>query len=332
LSDRPQVLAALIKASVGAVNAADAPSMRRRSLAEALASDEDRAVVGAPFRAVGETTQLSPAQLDPTGFEAIEDTVAVHDAKAPLPPPQSPPMPPPTAGRRDPNAETFAQQQARLQLERRAQAARSAQAWAAQRPKDGRRTTIPPPTPRTRTPSPANHGRTTGNAGRTTARVGPSIAPTAVNVSSIPVRPASLLRDRLMLAGAVAAASLAAVVIYGSLGAPSPATSAAGSASMAALPAAPPPPAASPAIASAVAAALASTEHRPVESPGVVKPVAEAAAPAAVSPAPHPPAAARVAKGPRPKIAAGNTKQPASANPYDSPASEPLEQLVEERR
>ena len=339
LSDRPQVLAALIKASVPTVNPADAASVRRRSLAEALANNEERAVVGAPIRSVGDKTQLSAGQPDPTGFDAIEDTAAVYEAKAP-------PFPQPAASARaredhsEAEDESYAEQQARLQVERRAQTARSAQAWAVQRPKDGRRATIPPPVPRTGAPVPANArttgnvSRTTGNMGRTTSRVGPSLAPTAMNVSS-PSRPPSSLRDRLLIGVAVGAASIAAVALYGAGGPPTSAPATAASGSMAAMPT----------VAALTAAVSASTSPtpRPAEAlapatagtsaTGIDPKQLPLAAPASAGPALHAAAAARAPKGPRPKITAGgNVKQPVSINPYDSPSAEPLEQLVEERR
>ena len=333
LSDRPQVLAALIKASVGAVNAGDAPFLRRRSLAEALATNKERAVVG-------DKTQHSAGQPDPTGFEAIEDTMAAHEVKAPLPPTRPPPRG--NEERNEAGAESFAQQQARLQVERRVQTARAAQTWSAQRPMDNRRATIPPPMPRASAPTPTNAkratgsgGRTTGNIGRTTSSVGPSLPPTEMNVSSAP-RPPSSLRDRLLLIAAVGAASVAAMALFGSSGAPirsAPATAASGSTAV--LPTAAQP------VAPVSVVVPSRPEPRPVESlpfanPGAgssSSPNAEAAAPVAASPPPHPAAAARAPRGPRPKIGAGgNAKQPASNNPYDSPGVEPLDQLVEERR
>jgi hypothetical protein len=347
LSDRPQVLAALIKASVGAANAADAPSIRRRSLAEALATNEEQAVVGAQVRGVGDKTQLSAGQPDPTGFEAIEDTVHAYEAKPPTHRGHPPPPPRDEDDGELASDESYAQQQARLHAEKRAQTARTAQAWAAQRPKDGRRTTIPPPMPRASTPSPnvartpGKVGHTTGDVGRITSRVGPSIAPTAVSVGSVAPRPPSSIRDRVFLAAAVAAATIAAVAIYGSGAAPTSAPAAASSGSAVALPTAAtavapqaaPTAAALPAAGGSVAIPAGSGgEHRSVEVLPAAKPPVESAAQGPVAPASHAPAAARVAKGPRPKIAGGNAKQSASNNPYDSPASEPLDQLVEERR
>ena len=331
LSDRPQVLAALIRASVSATNRSDAAGARRRSLAEALASNEERAAVGAAGRDISDKTQLSAGQPDPTGFEAIEDTVSVYQAKAP--PPRS------AEAQNEDGAESFAEQQARLQVERRAQTARSAQAWSAQRPKDVRRATIPPPMPRSSEPARADVARRTGNAPRTTgnlrttSRVGPSLAPTALNVSE-PLRPASSFRDRVLLMAAVGAASVAAVAIFGLSGAPlrGPASAASG----APMPTVAPPATALPAVS---AVASSAPEYRPVETLPYATPAKgsgatpadEAPASAAVSP--HQPVAGRAARGPRPKIAAGAAaKQPASSNPYDSAGSDSLEQLVEERR
>jgi hypothetical protein len=341
LSDRPQVLAALIKASVGAANGADASSVRRRALAEALASNEERAVVGAPpVRAAGERTQVSAVAVapDPTGFEAIEDTVAAAEAKVAPPEPVAPPVAAPPNDVRRTTGGSVAAEQKRLEMERRAQTARSAQAWAAQRPKDGRRTTIPPPMPRTMPGPPplnprsmGNAGRTTGSptklsvgAGRTTGKgVAASIAPTAMHVGCTPPRPVSSLRDRLLLVAAVGAASLAVVALYGSTGAPTnaPAAASAASAAPGPAPSATPSPVAS--------AAPAPAEVRSAELPTAAKPAVDAVPPASAGAAARP--APRAARGPRPKVATGGTAK-GDPNPYDPPAVEPIERLVEERR
>jgi hypothetical protein len=372
LSDRPQVLAALIKNTVGG-NGGDPAAMRRRSLADALATTEERAVVGTnTMRGLGERTQLSPGQPDPTGFEALEDTVHARPTKvapaAVQPAPSAAATPAPAQHiaeeRRETNGESVAQQQAPLQNDKRVQTQLAAQAWAAQR-RDGRRMTIPPPMPRSATPPPSSM---IGSAGRTTSRVGPSLAPTSVAVSSSSplVTPSrSSLRDRLILAGTVGAAALAAVALYGSSGSPTSTSAAAAGASANPLPTVatvvPPPPAAltapiaatsAQAIAagSAVGATASSGEHRSVEVLPAAKPAAEAPSPGA-APAlaptapPHAALAARAAKGPRPKLA----KQPLD-NPYDemepgpTPAGaapartaaptgvEPLDRLVDERR
>jgi hypothetical protein len=336
-SDRPQVLAALIKASVGAANGADASSVRRRSLAEALATNEERAVVGASVRAVGERTQVSAiATSDPTGFEAIENTQALGvEPMAPPPPAAAPPH----DGRR--TTGSVAAEQTQLQIERRAQTARSAQAWAAQRPKDARRTTIPPPIPRTMPgPPPANPrsigaaGRTTGSPSKmsprassgTTGKAAASIAPTAMNVGSAPPRPVSSVRDRLLLAAAVGAASLAAVALYGATGSPTAAPAAAASAAATAAPApvasAPPAPVAS--------ATPTPAEARSAETPAAAAPPTEAAPTASAVAAPRP--APRAARGPRPKLAPGAPK--GDPNPYDPPPApaDAIERLVDERR
>jgi hypothetical protein len=338
LSDRPQVLAALIKASVGAANSADAASVRRRSLAEALASNEERAVVGAQVRAVGERTQVSAAATppDPT-FDAIEDTVAVSAATgAPLQPTAPVVSAPSNDGRRTTGGSVAAEQK-RLEMERRAQTARSAQAWAAQRPKDGRRTTIPPPMPRTMPGPPLVNPRSFGNvvrstgsptrmsagagAGRITGKAAAaSIAPTAMNVGSTPPRPISSIRDRLLLAAAVGAASLAAVALYGSTGAP---TNVPAPAASAAAPA--PAPSATPA--AVASAAPAPAEVRSADVPAAAKPTDAVPPASAVAARPAP----RAARGPRPKVATGAAPK-GDPNPYDPPGVEPIERLVEERR
>jgi hypothetical protein len=310
LSDRPQVLAALIK---GTGHPADASSGRRRSLAEALAENEARAVVGEATGAAVDRTQLSAGQPDPAGFEAIEDTAAIQP-KVRRSPPQ--PVTPSGEERREVDPGSLAYQQARLEAERRAHAARSARVGASQRTNDGRRT-IPAPVPRTATPS--NVGRPAGalglgNVGRSTDRVGPSLAPSAMNVAS-PSAPSSSLRDRVLLVAAVGAASLAAVAIYGSSGAPTRSSATPASGSMATLPTA--------ALPAAVSVVAPSVEH----------PVAEATVASPASPSPQVPAAARAPKVLRSKIAAGAAaKQSVSNNPYDSSGGEPIEELVEERR
>jgi hypothetical protein len=340
LSDRPQVLAALIKASVGAANGADAASVRRRALAEALASNEERAVVGAQVRAVGERTQVSAAATppDPT-FEAIEDTVAVGAAMgAPVQPTAPIVSAPPNDGRRTTGGSVAAEQK-RLEMERRAQTARASQAWAAQRPKDGRRTTIPPPMPRTMPGPPPVNPRSFGNtvrstgsparmsvgagAGRITGKAAAaSIAPTAINVGSTPPRPSSSIRDRLLLAAAVGAASLAAVALYGSTGAPTNATAPAASAAASA-----PAPAPSATPAAVASAAPAPAEVRSADVPAAAKPTDAVPPASAVAARPAP----RAARGPRPKVATGAAAK-GDPNPYDPPGVEPIERLVEERR
>jgi hypothetical protein len=330
LSDRPQVLAALIKASVPAVNPADGPFLRRRSLAEALASSEERAAAGASMSAVGDKTQLSAGQADPTGFEAIEDTVAVREPRVPRRPTQ--PLPPSRSTEDgDEGGESDSQQQAH-QVERRAQAS---QASARQRLNEGRRATIPPPAQRAPLPLPAS-ARIAGNIGRTTGRAHASVAPTAVNIGS-PSRPPSSLRDRLLLVAAVGAASLAAVAIYGSSGAPTSAPGAAASGSMVPQPTAA---ALTAAVATATFPTSPTPELRPAEpsappstsAAGIDPKLLPLAAPVSAGPPAQLPAA-RVPKGPRPKIAAGGTAKPSAwSNPYDAPSAEPLEQLVEERR
>jgi hypothetical protein len=339
VSDRPQVLAALIKASV---NAAD-PSVRRRSLAEALATNEERAVVGAsaaPLPAP-DATLPSARYSDPTGFDAVEDTVAIREAKVqraapppsnPLPPPTPPPMAsrpqdPPRAHGSPDRGEMFAPRHSRAQMDRR-QTVRTQQAWDPPRA----RTTIPPPGPRPTGPSldRSNTVRSTGtperavgSAGRTTGRAVPSVAPTSMNVASVPpVRPQSSLRDKLLLAGGVGAAGLVAIALFGSSGAPTQAPAAAASiAPNSAISAA--------AVAPSPGSAAPANSAAPTES-AAAKPLENAAVSAAAPPAPHPPAARAAApKGPRPKTASGNVK--ASDNPYDSPP-ESMEKLVEERR
>ena len=354
LSDRPQVLAALIKKTVGGANGtngADAASMHRRSLAEALATTEERGVVGAStLRGVGDQrTQLSASQPDPSGFEALEDTVHAYEAKPPPAAVQAPSVvvQRPADEHREPGDESFARQQARLQVEKRVQTQRTAQAWAAQRPRDARRTTIPPPMPRTAAPPPSMMGA----SGRTTSRVAPSLAPTSMGVtgSSIPVtRPLSSLRDRLILGATVGAAALAAVALYGSSGAPTSAPAAAGSGHPLPTVATVLPPPTAPTASAPTAATTAglatptvsSGEHRSVEILPGPKPAAEAPSPgSAPPPPPHAAAAPRAAKGPRPRLA----KQPASNNPYDdmqpgpmptaaAATGEPLDRLVDDRR
>jgi hypothetical protein len=328
LSDRPQVLAALIKASVGAVNSADASFLRRRSLADALASDEERAVVGAPGCAVVDKTQLSAGQEDPTGFEAAHDTIHARDVKRPMPPMRPPPAVDDVVD--NTAAESFAHEQGRRDVERRAQTSRAAQASASQRRADDRRATIPPPLPRA-SASPANAARPTGNGGRMTggigritSRVGPSLAPTEMSLSN-PPRPPSSLRDRLLLVAAVGAATVAAVAIFGSSGVPI--RSAPTSAASAAMPTAAAPPAVSAGVPSKPEPR--SVESLPYANPGASSASADSVASAAASP-PSQLAAARGPKGPRPKLTPGG--KGALANPYDSPGTDPLEQLVEERR
>jgi hypothetical protein len=337
-SDRPQVLAALIKASVSAASAAD-PSARRRSLAEALATTEERAVVGATEPPLPDATLPSARHSDPAGFEAIEDTVAYRDAKAapsapptsnPLPPPTPPPMPGRAQGSQRtsdpaPGGEAFAPRPSRGAMDRR-QTVRSAQAWDP----PPARTTIPPPGPIANGPSvarAASHSRSarapghSGSPGRTTARSAPSVAPTSMNVATIPpVRPQSSLRDKVLLAGAVGAAGLAAIALFGSSGAPTQAPASA--ASMA------PPPALSAAVGPTPPAAAPATSAPPADS-AAAKPAESTAPSAAQSPAPPHPPAARAPQGPRPKITAGQVKT--SDNPYDSPP-ESMDKLVEERR